>query len=202
MKKLSSLLVLIFLFSISGAFAQTYGASQEMNMLLSKNLKYPAELRQSDTQGMVVISIKIDQKGYMTDYEFLSGDSGFEGEINRTLSILKENWNPSFLEDKTYNQEYLMSFDFKLSKGKQFPPNPFTSTGVNSNPITPLETVNQALKESPFSPKLYTYRAEILEANGKQLLSEMDFIKAKFLKDKMLTEIVIVGYAAMGPQSL
>lgn len=202
MKKLTSLFAFIFLLSISSSFAQSPDPIEGMNRLLSKNLKYPAELRQSNTQGMVVVSIQVDQKGYMTDFEFLSGNPDFEVEIERTLSILKEDWNPSFLGDKSYNQEYLIGFDFKLSKGGEFPPNPFTSSAVNSKPITPLETVNQALERNPFSPKLYTYRAEILEANGKQLLAEMDVNKAEFLEKKMLTEVVIVGYAAQGPKSL
>lgn len=202
MKKLSSLLVLIFLFSVSGAFAQDSQGSQEMNRLLSKNLKYPGELRTQEVSGPVVISIKVDQNGDMASYEYLSGNVGFEDEINRTMSIMKEKWDPSFLEGKSFDQEYLMSFEFRLSKGGQFPPNPFISSAANSKPIDPLEAVNLALDENPYSSKLYSNRAEILKEDGKQFLSEMDQSKARFLKSKMLTEVVIVGYVATGPKKL
>ncbi len=202
MKKLSSLLVLIFLFSVSGAFAQDSQGSQEMNRLLSKNLKYPAELRQSNTQGIVVVSIQIDQKGYISDFGHLSGNAGFEDEINRTMSILKENWKPSFLEGKSFDEEYLMSFDFRISKSGEFSPKKVASTTVSSAQTDALEAVNLALVESPFSPKLYSNRAELLEEKGQQLLAEMDLNQARFLKSKMLTEVVIVGYVAEGAKSL
>lgn len=202
MKKLSSLSVLIFLFSVSGVFAQDSQGSQEMNRLLSNNLKYPGELRTHEVSGPVMISIKVDQKGDMTSYKFLSGNAGFEDEIKRTMSIVKEKWDASFLEGKSFDEEYLMSFDFKLSKGGQFPPNPFISTAANSKPVDPLEALNLAIDENPYSPKLYSNRAEILKEDGRQFLSEMDLNQARFLKNKMLTEVVIVGYVAEGAKSL
>ncbi len=203
MKKLSALFLLVFFVGMSSTFAQTSNSRSEMNRLLSRNLKYPSELRQSDTQGMVVISIKVDPRGIMTgEYEFLSGDLAFEEEIDRNVKLLKEKWNPSYLEGKSYGQEYLMSFDFKLSKGGAFPPNPFLTISNKTKEITPMEAVSQALKENPYSPKLYTYRAEILEIEGQHLRAEMDLNQAEFLKDKMLTEIVIVGYTSQGPKSL
>lgn len=68
--------------------------------------------------------------------------------------------------------------------------------------MSPLEIVENALDKNPFSPKLYTYRAEILQSKGQRLQAEMDMNQAKFLEDKMLTEIVIVGYLPSGPKSL
>jgi len=195
MKKSPALFLLLLLLGTIGAFAQTSNPAGEMNKLLSKNIRYPAELRQAEVQGPVVISIQIDRMGYMTgEYELLSGDSAFEGEIERTVSMLKDNWNPSFLEGKPFNQEYLMSFNFMLSTGTEFITNPFTAATKKEKEMSPLETVENALEKNPFSPKLYTYRADIFEANGQRLYAEMDLNQAKFLEDKMLTEIVIVGY--------
>lgn len=203
MKKLSALFLLVFLFSTSGTYAQESGSPDEMNMLLSKNLKYPTELRQEGIEGPVVVSVKVDPRGNLTgEYEFLSGNLAFEEEIERSLNILKENWNPSFLEDKSYDLEYLMSFDFKLSKGAGFPPNPFMNTSQKSEKTSPLMAVTKALEENPYFPSLYKNRAEILKSEGKDILAEMDLNQAKFLKDKMLTEIVIVGYLSSGPKSL
>lgn len=203
MKKLPGLFLLLFLIGMSSIFAQTSDSRSEMNRLLSRNLKYPTELRQSDTQGTVVISIEVDPRGIMTgEYDFMSGDLAFEEEIERNVKLLKENWNPSYLDGKSYGQEYLMSFEFKLSKGGVFPPNPFLTSAKKTKEISPLEAVSQALKENPYSPKLYTNRAEILSNEGQQLRAEMDLNQAEFLKDKMLTEIVIVGYVSQGPKSL
>ncbi|MEB2779543.1 hypothetical protein U3A58_03980 [Algoriphagus sp. C2-6-M1] len=204
MKKSSALFLLLFMFSLSFTHAQTSSNSREnMNKFLSQTLKYPTELRETNTMGPVVISLQIDKAGYMTgEIDFISGDPAFEGEINRTMSLLKEKWNPSFLEGKSFGQEYLMSFDFKMTSGSQFPPNPFIKSSEDAKPKTPLEAVNLALEENPYSPKLLNNRAEILAQNGKQLLSELDLNQAKFIKDKMLTEIVIVGYGPMGPKSL
>lgn len=203
MKKVPGIFLLLFLIGVSSSFAQSSDSRFEMNRLLSKNLKYPTELRHSDTQGMVVISIEVDQRGIMTGaYELLSGDLAFEEEIERNVQLLKENWNPSYLAGKDFGQEYLLSFDFKLSKGNAFPPNPFLTSSQQVKEISPLEAVNQALKENPYSPKLYTNRAEILENEGLQLRAEMDLNQAEFLRQKMLTEIVIVGYTSPGPKSL
>lgn len=203
MKKLPSLFLLIFIFSIGGAFAQDSGSRREMNQLLSKNLKYPAELRHAEIQGPVVISITIDPRGIMTgEYVFLSGNLAFEEEVERSVNLLKENWKASYLQGESYELEYLMSFEFKLSKAGGFPPNPFIATSQKSKDTSPLEAANQALKENPYFPKLYSNRAEILENEGKHLQAEMDLNQAKFLKDKMLTEIVIVGYLPSGPKTL
>ncbi|WP_339698459.1 energy transducer TonB [Algoriphagus aquimarinus] len=204
MKKLPSIFLLLFLFGTIGAFAQTTSSRGEMNRLLSNNIKYPAELRQAEVQGPVVISIQINRKGEMTgEYQMLSGDSAFEGEIERTVTMLKENWNPAFLEGKSFDQEYLMSFNFKLSTtGSEFPPKPFTTASKKEKEMSPLETVENALDKNPFSPKLYTYRAEILQSKGQRLQAEMDLNQAKFLENKMLTEIIIVGYLPSGPKSL
>ncbi|WP_339757394.1 energy transducer TonB [Algoriphagus aquimarinus] len=204
MKKLTSSFLLLFLIGTIGAFAQTKSSNGEMNRLLSKNIKYPSELRQAEIQGPVVISIQIDRKGDLTgEYQMLSGDSAFEGEIQRTVSMLQENWNPEFLEGKSFDKEYLMTFNFKLSAaGSEFPPKPFIAASKKEKEMSPLETVENALSKNPFSSKLYTYRAELLESKGKRLQAEMDLNQAKFLEEKMLTEIVIVGYLPAGPKSL
>ncbi|SFT73035.1 hypothetical protein SAMN04489724_1882 [Algoriphagus locisalis] len=203
MKKLPGLFLLLFLFSITSTFAQTSDSRKEMNQLLSKNLKYPTELRQTETEGLVVVSIAMDSRGIMTgDYEILSGDLAFEEEVSRTLNLLRENWDPSYLEGKTYGEEYLMSFDFKLSKGAGFPPNPFLTSFQKKAEVSPLDAVSQALAENPFSPKLYKNRAEILSNEGLNLRAEMDLNQAEFLENRMLTEVVIVGYLSQGPKSL
>lgn len=204
MKKLTALFLSLFIFSLGFTHAQTSTHSNEdMNRFLSYTLKYPAELREAVTTGPVVISVQIDKAGYMTgEVEFLSGDKAFEDEINRTMNLLKENWSPSFLEGKAYDQEYLMSFDFRIDNGSQFSSNPVTTTSEKVKPSTPLEAVNKALEENPYSPKLLNNRAEILAQNGKKLLSDLDVHQANFLKDKLLTEIVIVGYLPAGPKSL
>ena len=202
MNKLRALFLLIFLFSIGGAIAQDSGSLRELHQLLAKNLKYPIEMRQADIEGPVVISIKIDPVGNMTgEYKYLSGNPGFQEEIDRVVEKVKQNWKASYLKDKTNDLEYLMSFEFKLSKAGSFPPNPFL-TSQKPNAISPLEKVNAALQENPYFPNFYTNRAEILQKEGKEVLAEMDLNQANFLKEKMLTEIVIVGYLPSGPKSL
>ena len=202
MNKLRALFLLIFLFSIGGAIAQESGSLRELHQLLAKNLKYPTEMRQADIEGPVVISIKIDPVGNMTgEYEYLSGNPGFQEEIDRVVEKVKQNWKASYLKDKTNDLEYLMSFEFKLSKAGSFPPNPFL-TSQKPNAISPLEKVNAALQENPYFPNFYTNRAEILKKEGKEVLAEMDLNQANFLKEKMLAEIVIVGYLPSGPKSL
>ena len=159
-------------------------------------------MRQAEIEGPVAISVKIDPVGNMTgEYEFLSGNPGFREEIDRVVDKMKQNWKASYLKDKNYQLEYLMSFEFKLSKAGSFPPNPFL-TSQKSNAISTLEKVNAALQENPYFPNFYTNRAEILQKEGKEVLAQMDLNQANFLKDKMLTEVVIVGYLPSDPKSL
>jgi len=203
MKKTSVFLLVALIFTISSSFAQAPSSSPELTKFLSKNLRYPTDLRQANVEGPVIIMIQIDPKGDMTgEYQFLSGDPAFKNEMARTVKILKENWDSSFLDDKNYNQEYLMSFQFKLSKGQEFSPNPFTKTSKELKPISPLETVNLAITNNPFSPTLYEQRAEIFKSKGNSMLAEMDQNQAQFLKNKFITEIVIVGFPTYGPKSL
>ncbi|MEN2280760.1 energy transducer TonB [Algoriphagus sp. SE2] len=119
MKKLSLFLLLLFFIGF-GVFAQTTKGPRQMNMMFSKNVKYPTEARLQDKTGFVTLSISIDEKGYpIGEPKVYSGVPELSEEVLMSYEIVKESWAPSYLDGKKVGEDYLMSFEFILSKGEE-----------------------------------------------------------------------------------
>ncbi len=195
MKKLTLSFLLLFFISF-GLFAQSEDPKTEMNKFLSKSVKYPTEARANDVSGNVTISIQFDEAGYpVGEPEIYGGDESLSEEILRTFALLRENWNPEYLDGKTPGEEYLMSFKFILQKGEEFISNPLTKY-KNQKPFDPLESLTEAIEKNPFSSNLYQQRSEYYAMNGEMWLSKLDYNQSKFLKENEITNIVIVGYGS------
>jgi hypothetical protein len=202
MKKLTSLLLLLF-FAGFGVFAQTSKGPRQMNMMFSKNVKYPKEARMEDKTGFVTLSIAIDESGYPKGKpQVYSGVPELSEEVLRTYELVRESWDPSFLDGKKPGEEYLMTFEFKLNKGNELIKNPLTKYKTMEE-VDPLSALNQAIEENPYSSQLYKKRGEYYAMVGEMWLSKLDYNQSDFLKKNEITNVVIVGYGPTGdPKAL
>jgi hypothetical protein len=195
MKKLTSLLLLLF-FAGFGVFAQTSKGPRQMNMMFSKNVKYPTEARMEDKTGFVTLSITIDETGYPTgEPKVFSGAPELSEEVLRSYEIVKESWDPSFLDGKKVGEEYLLSFEFILNKGEEFIKNPMTKYKTPEK-VDHLSVLNKAIEENPYSSQLYKKRGEYYAMINEMWLSKLDYNQSEFLKKNEITNIVIVGYGS------
>jgi|AntRauMFilla1563_2_1112583.scaffolds.fasta_scaffold03339_6 hypothetical protein len=197
MKALLSYLLVGFLFIPLVSAQESDNPNRGMNQFLSKNLKYPTEARANDVQGTVIIQTKFDDLGFPTNSTVISGDQLLAEEVTRTVSALSENWKPEFLGERLKGGSYLMSFQFRISKGETV-----------SNPIqqmipleehemlmkNPHKRFDSKLEANPYDSKLYEQRAKLYESLGFDVLAQKDQLLADYFKNRMLTEIVIVGY--------
>lgn len=202
MKKLASFSFLL-IFICYSSFAQSNSPVKEMNMFLSKNVKYPKEARLNEETGNITLSITFDEAGYpVGEPQVYGGDKSLSEEVLRTFDLLKANWNPEFLDGKTPGEEYLMNFEFHLQKGKDLVSNPLEKY-KKEKPVDPLVKLNKEIEKNPFASKLYMDRAEYFAMIGENWKSKLDYNQAKFLKDQEITNIVIVGYEPINsPKSL
>ncbi|SIO04780.1 energy transducer TonB [Algoriphagus halophilus] len=202
MKKLTSLFLILFFVGV-GAMAQNSSGPAAMNQMLSKNVKYPAEVRAENKSGFVTLSISIDDSGYpMGEPTVYSSHEKLSEEILRTYALVKEKWDPSFLDGKKTGEDYLMTFEFRLSQGGEFIKNPLTKYKTPEK-VDHLAALNKAIEENPYSSKLYHERGEYYQMIGENWLSKLDFNQSSFLKNQEITHVVIVGYGASNhPKSL
>lgn len=196
MKKLLTTLFL-GLISTSTIFAQEISvATKDMNAFLSKNLKYPIEARMNDLQGTVILQTTFDELGFPLSTTVISGDELLAAEVTRTVSALNENWKPEYLGDRSKGDSYLMSFQFKISKDRsttqihQMIPRKDQELLMESTE----KRLESRLEANPYNYKLYEERAELYKTLNLPVLAEKDLMLAEYFKNKMLTQIVIVGY--------
>ncbi len=196
MKKLLTTLFLGII-SMPTIFAQEISvATKDMNAFLSKNLKYPIEARMNDLQGTVILQTTFDELGFPLRTTVISGDELLAAEVTRTVSALTENWKPEYLGDRTKGDSYLMSFQFKISKDRS------TTQIHQMTPLkdqellmeSPEKRLDSRLEANPYNFKLYEERAELYRTLNLPVLAEKDLMLADYFRNKMLTQIVIVGY--------
>jgi len=196
---MKTLLAFFFLglISTSTSFAQeSEDATHEMNQFLSKNLRYPTETRSNDLQGTVIIQATFDQLGFPLTTTVISGDELLAAEVVRTVSALTENWKPEYLGDINKGDSYLLSFQFKISRDRLT--NQIHQIGPLKDKSLLTENLEKQLtsklEANPYNFKLYEERAELYKNLNLPILAEKDLMLADYFKNKMLTQIMIIGY--------
>ena len=197
MKALLSYLTVGFLFIPLVSAQERDDLTSGMNQFLSKNLKYPTEARANGVQGTVIIQTKFDDFGFPTNSTVISGDQLLAEEVTRTVSALSENWKPEFLGERLKGDSYLMSFQFRISKDEtvsnriqqMIPLEEYEMLMQN-----PQKRFDSKLEANPYDSKLYEQRAKLYKSLGFDVLAQKDQLLADYFKNRMLTEIIIVGY--------
>lgn len=196
-KLLSTLL--IGLISAS-TFAQESDPLQKFNQFLAKNLKYSSELRSDKIQGPVTLLLSIDQQGNLDKTPLLLGGSEeLAEEVFQTLALLKDKETKALFPNETFGKEHLLTVEFKIVENQNtgfYIPERYDSESKI------LEKLNAQIQENPYFANFYEQRAEYFQNTGQSLLAELDLEKAKLLRNKELTNIVVVGYKSSHKKSL
>ena len=82
-----------------------------------RNTKYPAWLRKRFEQGYITLKYTIDKKGEISKPEVVKAyerltESSIEG-LNTTFQVLGK-WNPTMVNGKAIDTNYLISFDYRI----------------------------------------------------------------------------------------
>lgn len=82
---------------------------------LIKNLKYPAIARETEIEGIVIISFVIDRNGNLKDIEIIRDIGGGCGAA--AIKVIKQltNWVPGKHNHQPVNVKYVIPVKFKLS---------------------------------------------------------------------------------------
>ncbi len=96
---------------------KTNCSTQKLLQTLYKNLVYPAEGRESGTEGMLVCDFIISDKGALENPQIIRPlKGGFDEEVLRVLDIMKETlvWEPGKVDGKDVHVKYTLPVKFKL----------------------------------------------------------------------------------------
>jgi TonB family protein len=82
-----------------------------------ENIKYPAEARNKNIQGVVQYKIFIETDGKVTNPSIISGIGGGCDEEVLRVAALMPNWKPAMKDGKPVRTSVILPISFKLSNG-------------------------------------------------------------------------------------
>lgn len=190
---------LAFLFTFLSTFIfLSHSNGQAFEETIARTLKYPQEARKQNVEGIVSVSLKVDEEGELTSFTVV--DSPHElltEEVNRAFQSIKKSWKPKFVKDKALNQDYLVLLEFlynpdfpsasellEIYKGKK-------ESGTKEEA---LDFLNKSIEMYPYSEPLLMARGEFLRESGELEGSQKDYLRARRLQRQVLTHMVITGY--------
>lgn len=93
------------------------GGTAAMLGYLAQNIRYPAESREKNIQGRVIISFTIDKEGYIKDAEVVkSVDPTLDAEALRVISAMPQ-WIPGKQKGEPVNVRFAVPINFRLDSG-------------------------------------------------------------------------------------
>lgn len=102
-------------FSKTEVLPEFPGGIQEFYKYLSKNLKYPKEARDNNTQGIVSVNFIVEKDGSLSNYKVLRGVSKELDEEALRAMKLSPLWKPGKKNDKVVRVSYTVPISFKLT---------------------------------------------------------------------------------------
>lgn len=95
-------------------------ADKKMLQFIYKNIKYPAEARENNIQGRVVVTFVVETDGRISNGEIIRGiGGGCEEEALRVINLMNERhkiWIPGFQKGKAVRVQFNLPTKFSLSK--------------------------------------------------------------------------------------
>lgn len=92
------------------------GGQAEMNVFISRNLKYPKNAVKNNVQGLLVVQLDIAKDDTARFGKFIKTlGYGCEEEVKRLISKMPK-WKPAVLHGKPADSDYIMRVTFKLTE--------------------------------------------------------------------------------------
>lgn len=101
-------------FTVVEQFPKFPEGEDAMYEYLSKNIQYPAEARENNIQGRVVLKFVVLSDGTITDIRVLKGVSGGCSEEAVRVVEAMPKWNPAIHRGKPVNVFFVLPIGFRL----------------------------------------------------------------------------------------
>ena len=113
------------------------GGTAELMRYLMKNIKYPAESRQRNSQGKVFVGFVVKKDGFIGDIEVVktSGDDLLDAEAMRVVKAMPA-WVPGKQGGENVNVRFTLPVIFRL-QGENVPASPSMNSAVDSDNSLP-----------------------------------------------------------------
>lgn len=172
---------------------------QKMDNVLVQTIRYPKEARDNKIEEIVYISLDIDEKGAMRSYEILQSPNYILAEeVNRSFDLIQKAWKNKILEDRRFDQKYLVILEFNLNADNSKVHAIFDqakkaiSSGKNEEALYLLE---QCIKLNPYNQLYFSTRSNLYRDLGKIEESQLDLLRSRKLKNELLSHLIISGYS-------
>lgn len=99
--------------------AEFPGGIQKFYEFLSKNMRYPAKMRQNNVQGRVILQFIVEEDGSLTNFKILRDIGDGAGEESVRVMSLSPKWIPGKQNGHTVREQYVVPIAFALADGKK-----------------------------------------------------------------------------------
>lgn len=82
---------------------------------LSKEIRYPAEDREKNKQGKVILQFIIEKDGSLTDITIIKSATKSMDEESMRVIRKMQNWKPAMQNEKPVRLRFTLPIDFKLT---------------------------------------------------------------------------------------
>ena len=101
-------------FIIQEEVAQFPGGDQALQSYIKDHIHYPSVAKQQGIEGKVIVALRIDENGKLSDIEVIQGiGGGCEEEIIRVLNQMPD-WKPTMQAGHYIKTKKIFSFNFQL----------------------------------------------------------------------------------------
>ncbi len=172
---------------------------QKFDVMLSQTLKYPREAREQKIEEIVYVSLDIDEVGKMRSFEILQSPNPIlYKEVVRSFDLIQKTWKKQLLEEKKFNQKYLVVLEFNLARDYSLVHNLFKQANDAmsvKNQELALSLLDQCISLNPYNEIYFSTRSNLFREMGNLEASQQDFLRARKLKNELLSHIIITGYS-------
>lgn len=172
--------------------------AQSLEEFILTNLTYPSEARLEGIEGRVILSLELTDEGFPnTIFLIESASDVLTNESLKVTNRLVKNWDPSFLENDSMEDDPYLVFNYWLDKGNQ--EFSIIKTKVErmitkQNYKKALDLINQEIELNPYEIQAYVLRAEIYRQTGLTEDFQRDYMTSKQLGKKILLNAEIIAF--------
>lgn len=94
---------------------QFIGGQEKLMEFLASNIKYPADMREHNIQGRVIVSFVVEKDGSVSEVKALHGPGyGAENEAVRVVALTSSKWLPGMQNHQYVRVQYVIPIAFAL----------------------------------------------------------------------------------------
>jgi len=159
---------------------QFIGGRDELMEFIARNIKYPANMREHNIQGKVIVSFIVEKDGSVSNVKALHGPGyGAEDEAVKVVSLTSSKWLPGLQNHQYVRVQYVLPISFALEGQSQ------TVDFEQIAPDTGKKITNGIyLTHVPGVEPLYILDGKKIKANDFKTVNPNDIESIDILKDK------------------